>query len=90
MSYLHADSIGNGTVTDAIHKQAIEPNYLTTIESNFETKFFVVNDDIGYQAVNLTSPTPRARDTMKAAAYDELIFKEKAQLYPFVLFYFKP
>ena len=70
--------------------QAIEQNYLSSIESNFDAKYFIINDDIGYQAVNLTSGTPKTRDPVKAATYDELIFKKDSQLYPFALFYFKP
>ena len=89
-SYLHADAIADGTVKDGMDTLAIEATYLTKLESGYDTKYFIVSDQMGYQAVNLLSGSPRARDDKKAAAYNELVFKKENQLYPFALFYFKP
>lgn len=89
-SYLHSDAVANGTVTHGIQTEAIEATYLTSLESGYDTKYFIVSDELGYQAVNLLTGSPRPRDDKKAAAYNELVFKKDSQLYPFALFYFKP
>ena len=86
-SFLHSESTGQ--VARAVQHGTLDQNYLVNVQTGYDSRYFIVNDAIGFQAVNLLGPTGKRNGPKLPAAYDELIFKESNQLCPQALFYIK-
>jgi len=57
--------------------------------SGHDSRYFIVNETVGYQAANLLRPTGKRTDAILTATFDEIVFNNNKQLCPFALFYFK-
>lgn len=57
--------------------------------SGHDSRYFIVNETVGYQAANLLRPTGKRKDATLTAELDEIVFNNSKQLCPFALFYFK-
>jgi len=74
---------------NAFNNGSITADYERNVVNGHDSRFFIVNQQMNFEAVNLTRGTLRARDERQPASYDELVVNKDTQLLPFALFYFK-
>jgi len=87
LSFLHSESHVQRAA--AIDQGVLPANYFENVTTGYDSRYFICNAKVGYQAVNLLGPTGKRTDPTLPAAYDELILKESNQLCPLALFYIK-
>jgi len=86
-SFLHSESHLQRAA--AVDQGVLPANYFEDVTAGYDSRYFICNEVVGYQAVNLLGPTGKRSDPTLPAAYDELILKESNQLCPVALFYIK-